>query len=107
MNIEDDIEFVKKYVSHKRLKNDANYHYETEYQKGLKLKSKKYFEEAIGIWTNLNQIYDFSWNYYQIGILENLMGKSSALEKIKADQIELQRMVSLDEGGFRKCLSLT
>ena len=42
----------------------------------------KYYQEAIGIWMSLNKIHEFSWNYYQAGILQNLMRKTNALENI-------------------------
>ncbi|MFD1552544.1 hypothetical protein DNU06_17060 [Putridiphycobacter roseus] len=82
VNIDNDLEFVKKYVNGKK-QHQYDQHYQIEYQKGLELKRLNYFKEAIEIWSSLNEIEEFSWNYYQIGILQNLMNNKNCLKNIR------------------------
>lgn len=50
--------------------------YQLNYNKGLYLKGIGKFDEAIKLYDNLNKIQEFSWNYYQVGIMKNLQGKT-------------------------------
>ncbi|MGH1334517.1 MAG: hypothetical protein ACRBFS_00200 [Aureispira sp.] len=99
INIENDQVFVEKYLNHKRLQHDFNHHYQTEYQKGLELKSKHYFKEAIALWTSLNKLQEFSWNYYQIGILQNLLGEEQCLQNLKKG-IEMDAEIKEDAQSY-------
>lgn len=99
INIENDQEFVQKYLNYKRQKHDFNHHYQVEYQKGLELKSKNYFKEAIELWTSLNKIQEFSWNYYQIGILQNLMDNENCLKNLKKG-IEMDNEIKEDAKSY-------
>ncbi|MDB5118363.1 MAG: Tetratricopeptide repeat-containing protein [Mucilaginibacter sp.] len=49
--------------------------YQLKYCKGLYLKGRRDFEEAINIFSQLNNLQEFSWNYYQIAIIKNLQAK--------------------------------
>ncbi len=53
-------------------------HYNIHYRIGLYLKDKKRYAEAIAVFEKLNQEMVFEWNYYQIGIMHNLLGNTSA-----------------------------
>lgn len=55
---------------------NVNSHYQLAYCKGLYLKGIRSYDEAITIFEELNQQYEFSWNYYQIGIIKNVQGKT-------------------------------
>jgi tetratricopeptide (TPR) repeat protein len=101
INIENDQEFVKKYLGHKEQHNDFNHHYRTEYQKGLELKSRNYFEEAIQLWTSLNKIQEFSWNYYQIGILQKAVGDDSYMHNLKKG-IEMDAEIKEDAKSYHE-----
>ncbi|GGB66514.1 hypothetical protein GCM10007424_03100 [Flavobacterium suaedae] len=50
--------------------------YQLEYCKGLYIKGINRYDEAIALYKNLNKIQEFSWNYYQIGIMKNLQSKT-------------------------------
>lgn len=53
---------------------DDNACYQLEYMRGLYLKGKRSYDEAVTVFTSLNEVREFSWNYYQIAIMENLNG---------------------------------
>lgn len=53
---------------------DDNARYQLDYMKGLYLKGKDDYDEAIVVFSCLNEEREFSWNYYQIAIIENLNG---------------------------------
>lgn len=55
---------------------DHNAGYQLEYLKGLYLKEKRDYDEAIVVFSSLNDVRHFSWNYYQIAIIENLNGNT-------------------------------
>jgi tetratricopeptide (TPR) repeat protein len=55
---------------------DVNANYQLGYMKGLYLKGKRYHDEAILAFTVLNEERKFSWNYYQIAIIENTKGNT-------------------------------
>jgi tetratricopeptide (TPR) repeat protein len=58
--------------------------YQLYYNKGLYLKGKRKYEEAIRVFDKLNKIKVFSWNYYQMAIMKNLEGKTDeSLELLK------------------------
>lgn len=66
-SIEDVVEILENL---KELNPDEKYN--IEYRKGLYLKSKKQYESAKIVFLNLNSEDEFAWNYYQLGIIENL-----------------------------------
>lgn len=45
--------------------------YQLMYCKGLYLKGRRDFDEAVDVFQNLNKLQAFSWNYYQIAIIKN------------------------------------
>lgn len=58
--------------------------YQLHYNKGLYLKGLGKYEEAIQLYNELNKIHEFTWNYYQMGIMKNLQGKTDeSLELLK------------------------
>jgi tetratricopeptide (TPR) repeat protein len=58
--------------------------YNIEYRKALYLKSISRFKEAKLIFESLNNEFEFAWNYYQMAIIENVMGETaSCLEYLK------------------------
>ncbi len=60
---------------------------------------KKYLKEAIGLWTSLNKIKEFSWNYYQIGILQNAMGNENCLRNLRKG-IEMDDEIKEDAKSY-------
>ena len=99
ITIENDQAFVKRYLNYKRQHHDFNHHYQVEYQKGLELKSNNYFKEAIALWTSLNKIQEFSWNYYQIGILQNVLGEEDCLQNLQKG-IEMDPAIKQDAQSY-------
>lgn len=83
INIDDSIVFARQYLDKKNEVHDFGYQYNIEYQKGLALKRMGYYKEAIELWTSLNKIKEFSWNYYQVGILQNKLNDPNFFENIK------------------------
>jgi len=59
-----------------KLQIHVNAHYQLEYCKGLHLKGIYAYDDAINVFEELNKLHEFSWNYYQIGIIKNLQGKT-------------------------------
>jgi len=58
--------------------------FQLSYNKGLYLKGLGKYDEAIMLYDNLNKIQEFSWNYYQMGIMKNLQGKiDDSIELLK------------------------
>lgn len=58
--------------------------YQLHYNKGLYLKGVGRYDDAIKVYDNLNKIQEFSWNFYQMGIMKNLQGKTDeSLELLK------------------------
>ncbi|WP_010521408.1 tetratricopeptide repeat protein [Aquimarina agarivorans] len=54
---------------------DHNQKYQLTYYKGLYLKEKCNYDESIKVFNYLNDLYTYSWNYYQIAIIKNLQSK--------------------------------
>lgn len=50
--------------------------YQLRYNKGLYLKSIGKYDAAIHLYEDLNKMQEFAWNYYQMGIMKNLQGKT-------------------------------
>lgn len=50
--------------------------YQLRYNKGLYLKGIGKYEAAIHLYEDLNEMQEFAWNYYQMGIMKNLQGKT-------------------------------
>lgn len=50
--------------------------YNIKYRKALYLKAKTRFNEALDIFEALNVELPFAWNYYQIAIIQNLLGNT-------------------------------
>ncbi len=66
----------------KGVKEEAKY--QLLYNKGLYLKGLGKYDEAIRLYDNLNKTQEFSWNFYQMGIMKNLQGKiDDSLELLK------------------------
>lgn len=58
--------------------------YQLHYNKGLYLKGIGRYDDAIRVYDNLNKIQEFSWSFYQMGIMKNLQGKTDeSLELLK------------------------
>ena len=58
--------------------------YQLHYNKGLYLKGIGRYDDAIQVYDNLNKIQEFSWSFYQMGIMKNLQGKTDeSLELLK------------------------
>ena len=69
-------------VIEREAKEEAKY--QLSYNKGLYLKGLEKYDEAIMLYDNLNKIQEFSWNFYQMGIMKNLQGKiDDSLELLK------------------------
>lgn len=58
--------------------------YQLYYNKGLYLKGIGKYDAAIELYLDLNKVGEFSWNYYQIAIMQNLQGQERlAIENLK------------------------
>lgn len=55
--------------------------------------------EAIEHWSSLNRIQEFSWNYYQIGILQNIFEDNKCLSNIEK-AIEMDNEIKEDAKSF-------
>ncbi len=55
---------------------DTAAHYQLRYGEGLFLMGTKEYEKSIDIFTSLNRLQEFSWNYYQMAIIRNFQGKT-------------------------------
>jgi len=82
--------------------------YNIRYRKALYLKAKRRFDEAIVIFEELNIELEFAWNYYQIAIMQNLVGntdycldqlkKTFALDpQLKADAKKYHELANLQQ----------
>jgi len=56
------------------IKRNPKETYNINYQKALYLKTRGDYEEAINLFEKQNSIYQFVWNYYQVGIIYNILG---------------------------------
>lgn len=80
--------------------------YQLKYNKGLYLKGIGKFDEAIKIYTHLNVIQEFSWNYYQIGIMKNLQNKTDESLKFLETTFRLEPELKLDARNFPELQNL-
>lgn len=70
------------------------------YVKGLYLKGKGLNDEAIKVFSDLNKQSQFAWNYYQIAIIENIKGNTSACLKNLETTFELDPTLKSDASSY-------
>jgi tetratricopeptide (TPR) repeat protein len=64
--------------------------YQLDYCKGLYLQAMGNYDEAIAVFERLNQVHQFSWNYYQIAISKNLQNKTDEALKFLGTTFQLE-----------------
>lgn len=80
--------------------------YQLYYNKGLYLKTLKRYDEAIQLYDDLNKTHQFSWNYYQIGIMKNLQGKTDECIKYLKSTFDLEPGLKEDAKNFPELQNL-
>ena len=74
--------------------------YQLNYNKGLYLKGIRKFDEAIKLYNDLNEVQEFSWNYYQMGIMKNLQGKTDESIELLKTTFKLEPELKEDAKNF-------
>lgn len=80
--------------------------YNIEYKKGLFLKEKKRYDDAKELFLQLNKDYEFSWNYYQIAIMENVQGNTDECYSYLRKAIALDISIAEDAKQFPEMSNL-
>lgn len=81
-----------------------------EYRKGLVLKLMKKFDESKQVFIKLNSQREYAWDFYQIAIIENLLGNTKSCldylektfkidESLKQDAINFSELSNLKENS--------
>ncbi len=78
----------------------TNQAYNIKYRKALTLKQLKRYDEAMSLFSELNDIEPFAWNYYQIGIIKNLLGDTASCLSYLEKAFELDPELKADAKGF-------
>ncbi|NRR93370.1 hypothetical protein HSX10_17485 [Winogradskyella undariae] len=86
------------------LSNDAKY--QMNYCKALYLKGIRNFEEAIELFKSLNKQQEFSWNYYQIGIIKNIQNKTDESIEYLKKTFELEKDLKQDAKRYSELQNL-
>ncbi|MGF2413463.1 MAG: tetratricopeptide repeat protein, partial [Ferruginibacter sp.] len=77
-----------------------------EYCKGLYLKGMGKYDEAINVYEQLNQLQEFSWNYYQMAIIKNLQNKTNEAIKLLKITFTLEPELKNDAKQFLQLQNL-
>lgn len=80
------------------LSEDAQY--QLEYCKGLYLLALGRYDEAINLFEKLNQLQEFSWNYYQMAIAHNFQNKTEETLKLLEQTFKLEPELKNDAKQF-------
>lgn len=80
--------------------------YQLKYNKGIYLKGIGKFDEAIQLYDNLNKIQEFSWNFYQMGIMKNLQGKTNECLELLEITFSLEPELKEDAKNFPELQNL-
>lgn len=80
--------------------------YQLNYNKGLYLKGIGKFDEAIKLYSDLNKVQEFSWNYYQMGIMKNLQGKTDESIELLKTTFNLEPELKEDAKNFQELENL-
>ncbi|NOT94649.1 tetratricopeptide repeat protein [Ferruginibacter sp.] len=80
--------------------------YQLEYCKGLYLKGMGKYDEAINVYEQLNQLQEFSWNYYQMAIIKNLQNKTNEAIKLLKITFTLEPELKNDAKQFLQLQNL-
>jgi tetratricopeptide (TPR) repeat protein len=80
--------------------------YQLTYCKGLYLKGLKFYDGAVKVFEQLNEIQEFSWNYYQIAIIKNLQNKTNDALLFLAKTFELEPELKEDAKQYNELQSL-
>ena len=77
-----------------------------EYRKGLVLKQYKRYNDSIAVFQNLISKREFAWDYYQVAIIENLLGKTESSLKYLAKTFEIDPSLKEDAKEFPELSNL-
>lgn len=80
--------------------------YQLNYNKGLYLKGIGKFDEAIKLYDSQNKVQKFSWNYYQVGIMKNLQGKTDESLRYLKKAFDLEPELKEDAKNFPELKNL-
>lgn len=80
--------------------------YQMNYCKALYLKGVRDFEEAIELFKQLNKQQEFSWNYYQIGIIKNIQNKTDESLKFLKKTFEIEPNLKQDAKQYSELQNL-
>gem|GEM_PF-842901 len=80
--------------------------YNIQYTKGLFLKRIRKYKEAIDLFSELNSIEEFAWNYYQIAIIENLLGNTTSCLRFLEKAIEMNSEIKEDAKNYAELKNL-
>jgi tetratricopeptide (TPR) repeat protein len=80
--------------------------YNIEYRRALYFKTKKHFKEAIELFEKLNTELQFAWNYYQIAIIQNLLGNIDACFENLKKTFELDPNLKQDAKNYQELKNL-
>ncbi len=84
------------------IENEANDEakYQLKYNKGLYLKGIGKFDDAMKIYDELNNVQEFSWNFYQIAIMKNLQGRTEECLKFLKTTFKLEPELKGDAKNY-------
>ena len=80
--------------------------YNIKYRKALYLKAKQRFNEAIAVFEQLNLELEFAWNYYQMAIMENLIGNTDSCLKLLKKTFALDPRLKADAKQYPELANL-
>lgn len=87
-------------------KLDNNGKYQLMYLKGIYLKGLNDYDDAINLFNDLNAERKFSWNYYQIAIMENLKGNTEKCLLNLKKTFELEPELKEDARSYHELKNL-
>ncbi len=77
-----------------------------EYRKGLYLKILKRYEESKQVFTKLNSEREFAWDFYQIAIIENLLGNTQNCLNLLEKTFKIDENLKQDAKNFPELSNL-
>ncbi len=86
--------------------SDEEAKYQLKYNKGLYLKGIGKYDEAIQLYSQLNTVQPFSWNYYQMAIMKNSQGKTAECLELLKTTFELEPALKEDARSFPELQNL-
>jgi len=88
------------------IKRNPKETYNINYQKALYLKTRGDYEEAINLFEKQNSIYQFAWNYYQVGIIYNILGDTERCIQYLSKTFLMDPSLKADARAFPELANL-